>query len=127
MTDETTRGGIDTLDTESNVRSVHDQEPVSRQRIWTVDDVRGLGVRTDLETAASVFGLGRTTAYELARTGQFPCKLIRVGHKYVVPVGPMLVALGIDPPTPTQPGAAGGEVDCDGTGRTDPPRLGAVG
>ncbi|MFB9361978.1 helix-turn-helix domain-containing protein [Actinoplanes nipponensis] len=54
------------------------------KRVWTVGQVRELGVATDVETAASVLGIGRTTAYTLARSGEFPAPVIRVGERYVV-------------------------------------------
>jgi hypothetical protein len=71
------------------------QQPPAR-RAWTGDEVRQLGVRTDVATAASVLGIGRTKAHELARTGQFPVTPLRLGHRYVVPVAPLLRLLGLD-------------------------------
>ncbi|MFB9361975.1 helix-turn-helix transcriptional regulator [Actinoplanes nipponensis] len=49
---------------------------------------------TDIETAASVLGIGRTTAYTLARSGDFPTPVIRVGRRYVVAVEGLLTVLG---------------------------------
>ena len=49
----------------------------------------------DLMTAAAVLGMGRTKAYELARTGQFPVAVIRIGTSYRVPVSGLLELLGI--------------------------------
>ncbi|ACY20492.1 hypothetical protein Gbro_1188 [Gordonia bronchialis DSM 43247] len=63
---------------------------------WTPADVRALGVRTDLETANSVLGLGRQNGYEHAKNGTYPVRVLRVGRKYVVPVAGLLDALGID-------------------------------
>ncbi|MBN1174992.1 MAG: helix-turn-helix domain-containing protein [Micromonosporaceae bacterium] len=67
--------------------------PVHR---WSPQQVRHLGVTTDLVTAASVLGIGRTTAYHLARTGQFPVPLRRVGRRYLVAVAHLLHAVGLD-------------------------------
>ncbi len=64
-------------------------------RVWSVEQVRSLGVRTDLLTAASVLGIGRTTAHALARRGNFPVPVLRLGARYVVPVRPLLELLGI--------------------------------
>lgn len=64
-------------------------------RVWTVEEVRALGVRTDLSTAGSVLGVGRTAAYEMARTGTWPTPLLRLGARYVVPVAGLLGALGL--------------------------------
>ena len=49
----------------------------------------------DLMTAAAVLGMGRTKAYELARTGQVPVAVIRIGTSYRVPVSRLLELLGI--------------------------------
>ncbi|MGI8613720.1 MAG: hypothetical protein ACR2KL_07260 [Nocardioidaceae bacterium] len=63
---------------------------------WTAEQLRALGVRTDLVTAASVLGIGRTTAHELARRDAFPVPVLRLGRRYVVPVAPVLRLLGLD-------------------------------
>jgi hypothetical protein len=65
------------------------------KRKWTQAEVRQLGVVTDVETAASVLGIGRTTAYGLARSGSFPVPVLRVGRRYVVSVEGLLTALGV--------------------------------
>ena len=52
----------------------------------------------DLMTAAAGLGMGRTKAYELARTGQFPVAVIRIGASYRVPVSGLLDLLGITSP-----------------------------
>jgi hypothetical protein len=77
---------------------------------WTARRIRELGAVTDLQTAAVIFGLSRTTAYELARTDQFPVPVLRFGSRYRVPVPAILSALGLptgdDEPT-TRPAEAG--------------------
>ncbi|MEV6927046.1 hypothetical protein AB0M46_21435 [Dactylosporangium sp. NPDC051485] len=93
---------------------------------WTGDRIRALGVVTDLPTAARVFGLGRALAYQLARDGQFPVQVLRVGNRYRVPVAAILAALHLpaapagsspsatntEPSTPPAvPSAAPGEPD----------------
>ena len=45
-------------------------------------------------TAAQVLGIDRTKAYELARHGQFPCLVIRVGDLYRVSTADLLRLLG---------------------------------
>lgn len=62
--------------------------------VWTHEAVRALGMTTDIETAASILGIGRTKAYELAKSGNFPVKVLRIGHRYVVPVPAILQLLG---------------------------------
>jgi len=50
----------------------------------------------DLQTAARAFDLGRTKAYDLARTGQFPCRVLRINNAYRVPTAELLRVLGIN-------------------------------
>ena len=82
-------------------------------RVWTEQAIRDLGVSTDLVTAASVLGFGRTTAYAMVAAGTFPVPVLRVGRIYRVPVAPLLRLLGLtappptDPPPPEPPPAAG--------------------
>ena len=59
------------------------------------DELLALPVSVDLTTAGRAFGLGRTRAYELARAGQFPCRVIPVGRKFRVPRSALLEALGV--------------------------------
>lgn len=51
---------------------------------------------TDVSTAARALGISRSTAYELAARNEFPCAVIRVGHRYVVPVAGLVALLGIE-------------------------------
>ncbi len=74
----------------------HPGKNAAGQRAWTAEQVRTLGVRTDLATAASILGMGRTKAYDLARRGTFPVPMSRVGSRYVVPTAPLLKFLGVD-------------------------------
>ncbi len=46
-------------------------------------------------TAAKILGIGRTKAYELARRGEFPCLVVRVGDLYRVSTSDLLRLLGI--------------------------------
>ncbi len=66
-------------------------------RTWTPAAVRALGVTTDLVTAGSILKIGRTAAHELARRGDFPVPVLRLGTRYVVPVAPVLALLGLAP------------------------------
>ncbi|WP_024934448.1 helix-turn-helix domain-containing protein [Actinomadura welshii] len=50
----------------------------------TREELAALPTTTTIETAARALGLGRTRAYELARQGRFPCKVIRIGTSYRV-------------------------------------------
>lgn len=58
-----------------------------------LDEIRRWGATTDLVKAGSAFGIGRTKSYELARAGEFPVRVIRVGRAYCVPVAEILSLL----------------------------------
>ena len=63
----------------------------------TVAELLALPVSIDLETAGRAFGMGRTKAHELARAGEFPCRIVRVGPKYRVPRSELFGVLSVDP------------------------------
>ncbi|MCU1592171.1 MAG: hypothetical protein JWP11_3427 [Frankiales bacterium] len=73
------------------------------RRTWTEAEVRALGLTTDITTAGSVLGIGRTKAQELARRGDWPTPLLRLGAHYRVPVLELLRLLGVEPPRPSTP------------------------
>lgn len=66
-------------------------------------DPRTLPPTLDIVTAARLLGIGRTTAYQLARNGQFPVPLLRIGGGYRVPTAPLLTLLGLDTRTDAAP------------------------
>lgn len=57
-----------------------------------------------LPKAADLLGIGRSTAYVAVRKGKFPFPVIHIGSRIVVPVAPLLEALGLDklPPLPEE-------------------------
>lgn len=59
-------------------------------------ELAGLPVAFDLETAGRAFGLGRTKSHELARAGDFPCPVRRLGVRYRVTKADLFRALGLD-------------------------------
>jgi hypothetical protein len=63
-------------------------------------ELRALPAVVDLLTAAAVLDIGRTAAYELVRTGQWPTPILRLGGRIKVPTAPLLELLGVstDPP-----------------------------
>ena len=69
---------------------------VAMDEVWTLERVKALGVMTNVETAAQVLGIGRTVAYRLAKDGEFPVQVLRIGHSYRVPVLRLLELLGAD-------------------------------
>jgi len=48
-----------------------------------------------IDEARSWLRLGRSTAYDLAARGEFPCPVIRVGSGYRVPTAGLRALLGI--------------------------------
>lgn len=66
----------------------------------TDDDVRALPLTVPVPIAGQAFGLGRDTAYRLARRGDFPVPVIRMGARMVVTRASLLAALGLDPGKP---------------------------
>ncbi|MQA88303.1 MAG: helix-turn-helix domain-containing protein [Streptosporangiales bacterium] len=90
---------------------------------FTVDDLHNLPPTVDLMTAARALGIGRTKAYELARTDQFPCRVIRIGELYRVPTADLLRLLGVptddrDVPPKTASGHSGLRDDDQDHGQT---------
>lgn len=61
----------------------------------TLGEIADLPTVLDLLTAARALGIGRTTAYALAREDGFPCPVIRVGGAYRVPTAGLLQVLGL--------------------------------
>ncbi|MER6000876.1 helix-turn-helix domain-containing protein [Nonomuraea angiospora] len=64
------------------------------RRTLTLAEIQQLPAVVDLVTAGRALGLGRTTAYQLAKDGHFPCRIIRIGKKYLVPTAALLALLG---------------------------------
>lgn len=64
----------------------------------TPAELRSLPVTVDLVTAGRAFGVGRTKAYQLARTGRFPCRVLCIGRNYRVLTADLLAALGLTGP-----------------------------
>jgi Helix-turn-helix domain len=65
-------------------------------KVWTIDAVRRLGATIDIETAGAILGIGRSKSYELAKRGDFPVRVLRIGKRYLVPTPSILALLGID-------------------------------
>ena len=72
------------------------QEEAIESRRPTISQLADLPVTISLMTAAQILGIGRTKAYELARHGEFPCLVIRVGDLYRVSTTDLLRLLGAD-------------------------------
>lgn len=61
----------------------------------TDDELRRLPVVVDLPTAAIALGIGRTTAYEMVRTGRWPTPVLRLGYRIRVPTAALRELLGL--------------------------------
>ncbi|MFF7340777.1 hypothetical protein ACFZAT_26060 [Streptomyces sp. NPDC008163] len=59
------------------------------------EELLGLPVAVDLDTGNRALGLGRSKGYELARRGQYPCKVLRLGSAYRVVTADLLTLLGL--------------------------------
>lgn len=62
----------------------------------TLAELPALPLMVDVSTAARALGFSRSTGYELARRGDFPCRVLHVGSSYRVPTAELLRVLGID-------------------------------
>jgi hypothetical protein len=63
----------------------------------TFEQLNALPTTTDLITAARALRIGRTKAYGLAKAGEFPVRIIRVGTSYHVPTSELLKVPGVTP------------------------------
>ncbi len=85
----------------TNDATSHHREAMTRAELLALPAV------VDVTTAARALGLGRSTAYDLARRGEFPCRVLHIGSSYRVPTAELLRVLGIDPAgQPAPPPAA---------------------
>jgi hypothetical protein len=59
------------------------------------DELLALPAAVDLETANRALGLGRSKGYELAKRGQYPCRVLRLGTSYRVVTAELQALLGL--------------------------------
>ncbi|MFF8038570.1 MULTISPECIES: hypothetical protein [Streptomyces] len=59
------------------------------------EEMLALPAAVDLETGNRALGLGRSKGYELAKRGQYPCKVLRLGNTYRVVTADLLELLGL--------------------------------
>lgn len=60
------------------------------------EELHALPVSIPLVVAGRAFGMAGGKARELARSGEFPCRVIQVGARYRVPKSALLAALGLE-------------------------------
>jgi hypothetical protein len=66
-----------------------------RNRGMSREELLALPAAVDLDTGNRALGLGRSKGYELARRGQYPCKVLRLGNAYRVVTADLLNLLGL--------------------------------
>ncbi|WNZ10540.1 hypothetical protein [Streptomyces sp. 11x1] len=59
------------------------------------EELLALPVSVDLEAGNRALGLGRSKGYELAKRGEYPCKVLRLGNAYRVVTADLLELLGL--------------------------------
>lgn len=81
-------------DEDSNARHAPKHGGI-RMQTMRYEDLDTLPTVVSIMTAARALGLSRTYAYELAKRGEFPCRIIRVGTAYRVPTAELRKLLGV--------------------------------
>jgi len=74
---------------------MRENEPAGRARGMSREELLELPAAVDLETGNRALGLGRSKGYELAKRGQYPCKVLRLGNAYRVVTADLLALLGL--------------------------------
>ncbi|HEX6579231.1 MAG TPA: hypothetical protein VF082_12775 [Jiangellaceae bacterium] len=62
----------------------------------TADELEALPISFDLGTACRAIDIGRTAGYALAKRGEFPVRVLRVGKQYRVTKPDLLRYLGYE-------------------------------
>ncbi|MEV4672190.1 hypothetical protein AB0K34_11110 [Actinomadura sp. NPDC049382] len=60
------------------------------------EELLALPTAFDVVTAGRGFGIGESKSRDLARRGEFPCRILRVGREYRVTRADLFRALGIE-------------------------------
>lgn len=61
----------------------------------TEAELLALPAAISLETANRALAIGRSTGYALAKRGQYPCRVLRLGNAYRVVTADLLALLGV--------------------------------
>lgn len=67
------------------------------ERGMRLAELLALPVAFDLDTSNRALQLGRTKGFDLARRGEYPIRVLRVGRAYRVTRADLLRALGVNP------------------------------
>ncbi|MDW4911219.1 hypothetical protein RB628_39455 [Streptomyces sp. ADMS] len=74
---------------------MRNNETAKQPKGMTRDELLALPAAVDLDTGNRALGLGRSKGYELAKRGQYPCKVLRLGKAYRVVTADLLNLLGL--------------------------------
>lgn len=74
---------------------MHNSEIADGRMGMTREELLALPAAVDLDTGNRALGLGRSKGYELAKRGQYPCKVLRLGKAYRVVTADLLNLLGL--------------------------------
>ncbi|MGV9558659.1 hypothetical protein [Streptomyces sp. NPDC003522] len=74
---------------------MRDNETAEQPKGMTRAELLALPAAIDLDTGNRALGLGRSKGYELAKRGQYPCKVLRLGKAYRVVTADLLNLLGL--------------------------------
>ncbi|MFI7101939.1 hypothetical protein ACIBK8_21530 [Streptomyces sp. NPDC050161] len=74
---------------------MHEDELAGRAKGMSREELMALPAAVDLETGNRALGLGRSKGYELAKRGQYPCRVLRLGKAYRVVTADLLDLLGL--------------------------------
>ncbi|WP_405769627.1 hypothetical protein [Streptomyces sp. NBC_01538] len=74
---------------------MRDNETAEQPKGMTRAELLTLPAAVDLDTGNRALGLGRSKGYELAKRGQYPCKVLRLGKAYRVVTADLLNLLGL--------------------------------
>lgn len=71
-------------------------KPSREVRGLTGDQLLGLPAVIDLDTANRALLIGRSTGYGLAKQGEYPVKVLKLGNAYRVVTADLLKLLGLE-------------------------------
>ncbi|MGW2511723.1 hypothetical protein ACWC0A_20320 [Streptomyces scopuliridis] len=74
---------------------MRNNETAEQPKGMTRAELLALPAVVDLDTGNRALGLGRSKGYELAKRGQYPCKVLRLGKAYRVVTADLLSLLGL--------------------------------
>lgn len=74
---------------------MHTNETAEQSKGMTREELLALPAAVDLDTGNRALGLGRSKGYELAKRGEYPCKVLRLGKAYRVVTADLLDLLGL--------------------------------